>query len=449
MTIQVDDAGWGDPVGGVIIGILRVETKEYLAKEIEVHHFQEPHFSQKTFLARGLELVLEGLRCLNIEEGEPIQVCRGTVLDGVREGLVQQGYEVLPTKIEGKLQDLVEASLVEAMARRGIRDLPRVSGKERFFQQLEWIQEDLENREQMVKTGWRNWSKKLRNWRPIWRQRQKVPIASPIIIKLGGSVITDKTEPSTPRLDVIKQLTKEIAAIKTHPVILIHGGGSFGHFLAKRFKIHQGGRSSKKKLGVSETASEMTKLSNLILTSFHAVGRPAIPIRSASIIVTINGRISHMDLEALRMFLKQSFIPILHGDVVADTVKNFTIISGDQIAMYLARLLHARKVIFATDVDGLYTADPKENPEAKHIPLVTPDTLEQVLEQIAIGTAPKTADVTKGMQGKLMEIFKGLPKDCEAIICDIRGPGTLNQIIKGEKVPSTRLCHTTTKEPLC
>ena len=439
MTIQVDDAGWGDPVGGVFLGVFRVDTNEYVVKEIEVVHFQEPNFDNKTFLARGLELVLEAFNCLGVTLDEPIQVCRGVVLDGVREGLNAKGYEVIPTKIEGQLQELVEANFVESLRQMGIPDIPRVSGKERFFRQLEWIQDDLEHRERYAKTGWKNWPTKLRNWRPKWRRKHRASLKPPIIIKLGGSVISDKTQHSTPRIDTIQQLVSEIVAIESHPVVVIHGGGSFGHFLAKEYQLRKGGRSQEKKIGVTKTASEMTRLGHLIHGAFLKTGRPAVPIRSSSIIVSIDGRISHMDLQALREFLRQRFIPILSGDVVADTVKGFTIISGDQIAMYLARLLHSNQVVFATDVDGLYTADPKEHPNAKRIDLITPDTIDAIFDEIVVGASSEAADVTEGMRGKLDEIFKGLSDDCEVLITDIRQPGTLEKIINRKPVPATHL----------
>ncbi|MFX1474636.1 MAG: isopentenyl phosphate kinase [Promethearchaeota archaeon] len=439
MTVFVDDAGWGDPVGGVIIGIYRVETEEYLSREIEVTHFQPPNFTQRTYLNRGLELVLEGFRCLFVQKDEPIHVCRGVVLDGVREGLTHRGYEVIPTKIEGRLQELVEASLVESLARLGLPNIPTVSGKERFFRQLEWIQEDLRRRERFAKTGWKNWPTKLRHWKPKWRQRNRGPTTPPVIIKLGGSVVTDKTKPSTARLDTIELLVKEISAVKAHPIILVHGGGSFGHFLAEKYELHQGGRSKRKKLGVTQTIHEMTRLGQIILAAFQKANRPAVSIHSSSIIVSLRGRIAHMDLEALRFFLNGNFIPILSGDVTADSVTGFTIVSGDQIVMYLARLLEAPLVIFASDVDGLYTADPKLDPSAQRIPLITPETMEEVLEKVAMGAAADAADVTEGMRGKITEIFKGLPESGEAIVCDLRQPGTLARILAGKEVPSTRL----------
>ena len=445
MTIQIDDAGWGDPVGGVFIGLLRVETQEYFVREIEVTHFQPPNFSQKTYLERGLEIVLEGLQCLAVQKEEPIHVCRGAVLDRVREGLEERGYKVIPTKIEGQLQELVESTLVASLARLGVKDLPKVSGKERFFRQLEWLQEDLPHRERYAKTGWKNWSTRLRSWRPPWRRphRERPP---PLIIKLGGSVITDKTKPSTPKPEAISALVKEIASLGSRPLIVVHGGGSYGHFPAERYKLRRGGgRSKTQRLGVTETEYEMTKLGQFILAEFLHLGLPAMPIRSSSIIVALNGRISHMDLEALRSFLGLGFIPILSGDVVADSVRGFTIISGDQIVMYLARQLRAPKVIFASDVDGLYTADPKRDTSAKRIPLITPDALDEVLEQVALGSAAGTADVTEGMRGKLTEIFRYLPENCEVVICDLRRPGILKRLLAGEEVPCTRLCHSPPK----
>ncbi len=439
MTIQIDDAGWGDPVGGVIIGIYRVETEEFLAREIEITHFQSPSFSKKTFLARGLEIVLKALQCFSVKKKEPIEICRGVVLDGVRTGLIERGYNVIPTKIEGHLQELVEANFVGALEKLGIPDIPLVSGKERFFRQLEWVQKDLQHRERYAKTGWKNWPTKLRHWKPAWRQQERGPTNPPIIIKLGGSIITDKTKPSTPNHETINLLAQEIASIKSHPIIIVHGGGSFGHFPAEKYQLKSGGRSSKKKLGVTETLAEMTKLSQLILSAFQAAKRPAVLIRSSSVIMSLDGRISHMDLEAFNSFLQQGFIPILSGDVVADTVSGFTIMSGDQITMYLARILNTSQVIFATDVNGIYTDDPKQNPKARQIPLITPSNLEEILKDVAMGTANNAADVTAGMRGKLTEILKGLPKGCEVLICDLRTPGTLARILAGRKVPCTRL----------
>jgi isopentenyl phosphate kinase len=439
--VLIDDAGWGDPLGGVIIGIYRVETEEYLSQEIEVTHFQSPNFTQRTYLERGLELVLRGFQCLSVHKDEPIHVCRGVVLDRVREGLTELGYQVIPTKIEGRLQELVEANLVELFARLGLPDIPTVSGKERFFRQLEWIQEDLRRRERFAKTGWKNWPTKLRHWKPRWRQRQRGPKRPPVIIKLGGSVITDKTKPSTARLEVIRMLVEEIARVKSHPIILVHGGGSFGHFLAEKYELHHGGHSKTKKLGVTQTFYEMTELGQIILSAFQKARRPAVSIHSSSIIVTLKGRIAHMDLEALRFYLNGNFIPILSGDVTADSVTGFTIVSGDQIVMYLARLLNAPLVIFASDVDGLYTADPKQDTSAKRIPLITPATLEQVMEKVAMGAAEGAADVTEGMRGKITEILEGLPESGEAIVCDLREAGTLARILAGNDVPCTRLRH--------
>ena len=59
-----------------------------------------------------------------------------------------------------------------------------------------------------------------------------------ILIKLGGSVITDKNRPLTARLDVVQRLAYEIAACE-EKVVLIHGGGSFGHIKAAEHCIHE------------------------------------------------------------------------------------------------------------------------------------------------------------------------------------------------------------------
>ena len=62
----------------------------------------------------------------------------------------------------------------------------------------------------------------------------------PIVLKLGGSVITDKNGELAARTEVINRLAEEIALARKESLIIIHGGGSFGHPTANKHAIKEG-----------------------------------------------------------------------------------------------------------------------------------------------------------------------------------------------------------------
>ena len=87
----------------------------------------------------------------------------------------------------------------------------------------------------------------------------------PTILKLGGSVITDKKKPLTPNLQAIERLANEIAQAKVSSLIVVHGGGSFGHYLAKQYNLTEGYGDTSQVFGFSETHRAMTKLNSLVM----------------------------------------------------------------------------------------------------------------------------------------------------------------------------------------
>jgi isopentenyl phosphate kinase len=65
-----------------------------------------------------------------------------------------------------------------------------------------------------------------------------------VFCKLGGSVITDKLRPSTPRGGAIARLAAEVAGARAQRpgmrVLLGHGSGSFGHVVARAYHVREG-----------------------------------------------------------------------------------------------------------------------------------------------------------------------------------------------------------------
>jgi hypothetical protein len=164
MTIQVDDAGWGCLIGGVLIGAYRIETEEFVFGEIPVQLFQNGAFARKDYLDGAVAVVDDLLMQLGAGLDERIEICRGYVLEGVRTWLSGQGYTWSTIKVEGPLQALVENALLQRLKALGIRvDYRTLTEKQGllFWHCLRWLKGEnidatraLPEREALAKTGW-------------------------------------------------------------------------------------------------------------------------------------------------------------------------------------------------------------------------------------------------------------------------------------------------------
>jgi hypothetical protein len=170
--LEIDDAGWGDILDGVVLGYLRVESGVFLSRIIDVKYFKQPYFKQKLYLGEAVKLTHEVIKELNVEKSEEIRICTAAVLEKVRETLSEEGYTVTPTKIIGELQFRVEGAFIDRLEELGVPKgtVPFEPGRERFYAQLRWIHGDLHDRERYVKTAYKSW-RHWREWKPT-RQKQ-------------------------------------------------------------------------------------------------------------------------------------------------------------------------------------------------------------------------------------------------------------------------------------
>jgi len=256
----------------------------------------------------------------------------------------------------------------------------------------------------------------------------------PVLLKLGGSVITVKDAPHTANLDAIRRLAGEIAEADVKPLVIIHGGGSFGHPTAKRYGLVGGYKSRGQLRGVAETHLAMLTLNRLVVDALLEAGVPAVPVSPLSSVVTRGGRMHVMELEPLKLLLNLGFVPVLYGDVVMDEELGFTILSGDQLIARLAVELNARRVVVGVDVDGLYTEDPKKSPDAKLVQRITPGEFEAVLPY-AGGSAAE--DVTGGMVGKVRELLWAAERGIPIQIVNASKPRIIFKALRGEETPGT------------
>ncbi len=255
------------------------------------------------------------------------------------------------------------------------------------------------------------------------------------ILKLGGSVVTKKNMPKTSNTEAIKRLASEVASAGPRRLVIVHGGGSYGHPLAKEYDIATGYSSPRQLAGFSMTHQAMVELNGIVVEALLDAGIPAVSIAPSSFIVTEDRRIVDADFSIVSRALDSNMVPVLYGDAVLDSARKFTILSGDQLAARLATELGATRVIFGVDVDGVFTANPKLVKEAR---LIEELSLSKMRGMVRIGEALST-DVTGGMLGKINEAGAVAEAGIEVQLVNALKPGVVNAALRGDKVPCTWL----------
>jgi isopentenyl phosphate kinase len=253
-----------------------------------------------------------------------------------------------------------------------------------------------------------------------------------IILKLGGSVITDKaSEILSTNDDLLQRVSKEIASVylkKKMPLVIIHGAGSYGHVIVKKTGINKGITSEGQLKDFAETQRLQNKL-NCIVTKFLIdEGIPAIPCQASSFAVMDKGKLSRMDLSAIESLIKIGMVPVLYGVPAFDESQKCSILSGDEIAPYLAVNLKAKKIIHATNVDGVFTADPNKDAGARFIPEINSKNIDDVKNWL---TGSATTDVTGGMFKKVSELMN---IGVQSQIVNALTPCNIVKALNGEKI---------------
>lgn len=255
-----------------------------------------------------------------------------------------------------------------------------------------------------------------------------------VVLKIGGSAITEKEKELGARTDVISRIADEIYESGLRSLIIVHGGGSFGHPFAQKYLLKDGFKNEEQVIGFAETHHVMTVLNGLFMDALIWRGIPAVSIAPSSCVMTRNGRIQYFEDAPLLRSLEMNIIPVLYGDVVFDFALGFTVLSGDQIVSHLAQKLKASRIIIGVDVDGLYDDDPKTNPKAKLFSRLTLRELTKIKCSIGCSSAP---DVTGGMANKISELLPAIELGIPVIIVNATKPKNIYKALKGEKVEGT------------
>lgn len=271
-----------------------------------------------------------------------------------------------------------------------------------------------------------------------------------VIVKLGGSAITDKQQRQTLKPGELHSIAADLARLHTElhqqhqqqgtpapGIVVVHGAGSFGHFEAHEYQLTKpaaaGQTQERLREGFARTRRAVTALNHATVAALVDAGVPAVSVSPCGAWFPAQDS-QHDDaagIAAVQAVLAAGLVPVLHGDgIVARTPPPGqlvpAILSGDTIISRLAEVLQPDWVAFLSDVPGLLTKPPSE-PDARllHEVLVATSSSssgsgEGALSWTASGEAVQLSaaehDTTGGMATKINAAAAIAARGCPVVL---------------------------------
>ncbi len=255
-----------------------------------------------------------------------------------------------------------------------------------------------------------------------------------IFVKLGGSLITDKTVASSFREDTTLALAEAFAEARgKRPeirLLLGHGSGSFGHVVAKQYGTIGGVNTTSEWHGFAEVSAAASTLNHLVSQTMRRANLPIIRLQPSASAIATDGRIASMNTDTIIRALDNDLVPLVHGDVAFDTVRGGTIVSTETVFDYLAHHLPVTQILLLGEVAGVY------DESIKVIPNISQNNIG--IYRKALGGSAGT-DVTGGMFTKVQDMLNLTKKIGQLTIriMDGRNPQLVRDTLLGEVTPGT------------
>lgn len=265
----------------------------------------------------------------------------------------------------------------------------------------------------------------MSNLREVMKDKKR------IVVKIGSSSLQHK---ETGDLDYIKleKLVRELCNIRNQgkEVILVTSGAI---------------AAGKKAVGIKEIKSEVQSEAMAMKQACSAIGQARLMMTyskifaeynqiSAQILMTKNTIVDNLNRynahNTFTQLLKMGVIPVVNEN---DTVATYEIEIGDNdtLSAIVAALVDADLLILLSDIDGLYSDDPRKNPDAKFIDVVeelTPELFEMGKKSTGSGVG------TGGMSTKLIAARIATSSGADMVIANSKDIGVLHRILDGKPV---------------
>jgi len=241
-----------------------------------------------------------------------------------------------------------------------------------------------------------------------------------ILIKLGGSIITNKQKPLTPNISAINKIAIQLKKVR-EPMIIVHGGGSFGHYWSVRYDMHTKPAKYSKK-GIAVVKNSMIELNKIILDLF--LKNKLDPYCLPPTDFMFGDKANTKKVKEISRIAKDGLVPVSYGDVLWHGQNKFYILSGDKIMGILAKILKPRLAIFVLNVDGVYSD------------MKTKKILHEIKGQKA-AISKVRMDVTGGMARKIKEATMISKGGVNVFLVNGNKPERIVNAIKGKKFEGT------------
>lgn len=252
-----------------------------------------------------------------------------------------------------------------------------------------------------------------------------------IFLKLGGSLITEKSQAQTARPEVLERLAREIAeALRERPdtaLVVGHGSGSFGHSVAAQYGTQRGAASREEWLGFAEVWAAANQLHRLVVDALRQAGVPAVGFPPSASVSCEGGAVVEMASEPVQRALVAGLVPVVGGDVAFDRQWGATIVSTERVFTFLAQRLRPTRVLLAGIESGVFADHPADT---RLMEVIT----DQDLTRVSLGGSQAT-DVTGGMAEKVrlaLQLARSLP-GLEVRIFSGQQPGLVREAVLGSK----------------
>lgn len=241
-----------------------------------------------------------------------------------------------------------------------------------------------------------------------------------ILIKLGGSIITNKEKPLSPRKKSIDKIVRALKKID-ESIIVVHGGGSYGHYWSVKYNMHTK-PANYNTHGVSVVKNSMVELNKIILDSFlkNKLNPYCLPPTD----FIFGNKPIIKKIKEIEKIAKTNLIPITFGDALWFGKKKSYILSGDKIMSILANILKPRLCVFVLNVDGLYS-DPKTKKLIHELKGEKPLIIKS------------SKDVTGGMKRKVDEATKISKNGMNVFFVNGNKPERIVEAVKRKKFHGT------------
>ena len=251
--------------------------------------------------------------------------------------------------------------------------------------------------------------------------------AGTIIVKIGSSLLVDEDRNAV-NAEWLAGVARDIATLREQGknVVVVSSGA-----------IALGSRG----LGISGRAlaieEKQAAAATGQVTLAHAwrEALAAHDIRVAQILLSpedTETRRRHLNARAtMSALLALGAVPVVNeNDTVATAEIRFG--DNDRLAARVAAMISADLLLLLSDVDGLYSGNPRDDEAARHI-----DEVDQLTDEIlAMAGAANAAYASGGMITKLEAARIAMNAGCSMVICDGRVERPVNSLIQGARTPS-------------